>query len=101
MSPSRVRIRPKDSCVDVRPAAGTPVAAGIGSTGRGGTATLFSSPPVTPHTSPAADDASKRSHSVSAVSPTDDRSSSIWSADSSAEWLSGSPAMGSPQPLTV
>ena len=100
-SPRRVRTRPNVSCVDVVPTAGTLVASGIGSTGRGGTGTLLSSPPVTAHASPAADVGSKRSHSVAGVRPSDARRASICSPDSRAAWFSGSPAIGRPQPFTV
>ena len=44
---------------------------------------------------------SKRSHSVSPVSPSRARISSTWVVLSSAEWLRGLPAIGRPQPLTV
>ena len=47
------------------------------------------------------DAGSRRSHSVSAVRPCAARSASTCSVLSSAEWLRGLPAIGSPQPLTV
>ena len=94
-------MRPNASCVDVAAAVGTPTASGIGNGGRAGTATLFSSPPVVAQTRPSGDVGSNRSHSVAGVRPTERRSASICSAVSRAEWFSGSPAMGRPQPLTV
>ena len=45
-SARRVRIRPNVSCVDTRPVVGIPVPSGTSNRGRGGTGTLFSSPPV-------------------------------------------------------
>ena len=53
------------------------------------------------HRIPAAVEASNRSHSVAGVRPSPARISPICSGVSSAEWLRGLPAIGSPQPLTV
>ena len=62
---------------------------------------LLTSSPALAHTADAAEPGGKRSHSVSSVRPSDARSASICVGESRAAWLSGSPAIGRPQPFTV
>ena len=99
--PRAVSSRPNVSWVETGLLVMAPASIGMGRPGRGGTGRLLSVPPTDWHSRASGDPAGKRSHSVSAVSPTSARKASIWAGESSAAWLSGSPAIGRPQPLTV
>ena len=95
-------MRPNASWVETLPrSVGGPAASGTSRRGRGTGGGLLMSEPTEAHTRPSGLSGSKRSNSVASVSPTSARRASIWSGFSSTAWLSGSPAMGSPQPLTV
>ena len=101
-SARRVRVRPKASWVETLPrSVGGPADAGTSSRGRGTGGGLLMSEPTAAHSRPSGLSGSNRSNSVASVSPVSARRASIWSGFSSTAWLSGSPAMGRPHPLTV
>ncbi len=82
MSPSRVSTLPKASWVETDPlSAGEVVDAGMGRMGRGGVGRLLMSDPTAAQIRPASESGSKRSHSVSAVSPSLDRKAAICSPE--------------------
>ena len=96
-SASRVSTRPNASWLDTRPDDTTfDAVVGMGSRGRGVEGTLLIREPTSAHRASAAEPGSNRSHSVASVNPVAARRASICASDSSAEWLSGSPAIGNP-----